>query len=107
MSTEDPYVSLPVSLWRDQDHDPLEDDPMRTLLALLLLAAMPTLASDGPKKYRYGCTFPDKSKDVVDAPDDASADGQCRELWKKKKPKGWKGIGGVEDDLFSRRSLER
>jgi hypothetical protein len=79
---------------------------MRTLLALLLLAAMPALASDGLKKHRYECTFPDKSKDFVDAADDAGADGQCRELWKKKK-KSWKENGGVSDDVFSRRTLER
>ena len=80
---------------------------MRNVFALFFLATAPALAADAPKPNRYECVFPDKSTATVEAPDDAAADGKCRELWKKVKKPGWKGNPGVEDLVFSRRVLLR
>ena len=91
---------------------------MRTLLVILATAwTVPALAGEPAKDKaapRWDCLArgaDDKPFAVVEALDEEKATSACKVEWKrldaKERRKRWRDNQPVEDDLFSRRSLEK
>jgi hypothetical protein len=85
---------------------------VRILLSMILVTFAFPVAANEVKKERWECVFPDPElKEVVEAPDQKTADALCREIWEQDKNaarrKKWKVNEGVTDDVFSKRTLLR